>query len=93
MSADHVFTCACCGSEIGAEVPEYYIELECFRLMSEREERLPRRGSREYHEAMDRLLPEIRQAYFEDREMFEQGHLWCPVCGSRLSRRTEIGDA
>jgi hypothetical protein len=81
-------SCACCGAEIPVEVPEYYIEIQSFRLMSERIEKVPRRGSKEYHDEMEKLLPEIRQGYFQNPEMYNQGHLWCPVCGSRLSPGT-----
>ena len=85
MAADDVFTCSSCGAEITPEVPDYFIELESFRLMNEREEKMPRRGSKDYHDMMKRLLPEIREAYFRNREMYDHGHLWCPACGNRLA--------
>jgi len=88
---DDLMKCACCGVKISPEVPDYYIELECFRMISEQGP-APRRGSREYHDAMERLVPEIRAAYFQNRDMYDRGHLWCPNCGSRLSFEQEIGD-
>jgi DNA-directed RNA polymerase subunit RPC12/RpoP len=84
MVADQTPKCASCSAQISAEVPEYYVELESFRLMSERIEKLPRRGSKEYHEAMERLMPQIHRGYFQNPEMYDTGHRWCPVCGSRL---------
>jgi hypothetical protein len=91
MSGDRIFACACCGAEIAPEVPKYFVELECLRLIREREEKVPRRGSKEYHDAMERLLPEIQQAYFGNQEMYDHGHLWCPECGRRLDRQREVG--
>jgi hypothetical protein len=85
MSADRTLTCAYCGAEISPEVPEYFIELESFRLISESEGKTPRRGSREYREAMEKLTPDIREAYYKNIELYDHGHLWCPVCGGRLS--------
>ena len=56
MSADRIPTCACCGAEIAPEVPRFFIELESFRLMNEHDAKVPRRGSKEYHEAMEKSL-------------------------------------
>ena len=84
MSVNRNFTCSLCGAAISPEVPEYFIELECFRIISERGGDVPRRGSMDYHEAMEQLSPEIKEAYYRNREMFDHGHLWCPVCGGRL---------
>ena len=94
MPGERVSACSCCGARIETQVPEYYIELECFRLLNQQGREIPRRGSREYHEAMDRLLPEIQEAYFRNREMYDNGHLWCPTCGSRLTheRTSETND-
>ena len=92
MCSEHVITCASCGAEISCDVPEYFIELECFRIISEREEEIPRRGSKQYHEAMDKLSSDVREAYFQNREMYDQGHLWCPVCGGRLGKPQSFGD-
>ena len=78
------FICSLCGAEVSSEVPEFFIELECFRIISECEGEIPRRGSKEYHESMERLSPGIKEAYYANREMFDHGHLWCPVCGGRL---------
>lgn len=84
MPAGHTIICASCGAEIAPDVPEYFIELECFRLIRQRGEEVPRRGSRKYHEAIESLTPEIREAYFKNREMYDGRHLWCPKCGYRL---------
>ena len=84
MASDVNPTCSFCGAKIVPQVPEYYMELECFRLMSTRLETVPRRGSREYHEVMQALAPEVHEAYFQNREMYDRGHLWCSVCGGRL---------
>lgn len=84
MSPDHKLACAFCGVEISPEVPEYFIELECFRLISESGGETPRRGSKDYHESIEKLSPQVREAYFQNREMYDDGHLWCPACGSRL---------
>lgn len=84
MSGDTAKVCQSCGAQITQEAPEYFIELECYRLINERRGTVPRRGSREYHDAMEKLVPEIRESYFNNRQMYDHGHLWCPVCGSRL---------
>lgn len=86
MDTDRVISCASCGSEISPKVPEYFIEIESFRLMNERGEQIPRRGSHEYHEMMERLAPEIHEAYFHNQELYDGNHLWCPSCGCRLVR-------
>jgi len=85
MPAELPIVCAACGTEVAPDVPEYYVELECFRIISEREDKTPRRGSKEYHEAFEKLAPEVREAYFKNREMYDEGYRWCPVCGTRLS--------
>jgi DNA-directed RNA polymerase subunit RPC12/RpoP len=85
VSPERTYTCAHCGAEVSPEVPEYFIELECFRIIDEREGETPRRGSSEYQEAMEKLSPEIKAAYFKNPEMYDNGHLWCPMCGGRLS--------
>ncbi len=85
MSPEQKLVCALCGAEISPEVPEYFIELECFRIMSERGEQVPRRGSKDYHDAMEKLLPNIREAYYKNPQMYDHGHVWCPVCGGRLT--------
>ena len=36
MAAERTIACSACGTEVAPEVPEYYIELECFRIISER---------------------------------------------------------
>ena len=92
MPAEKPPVCAACAAEITTDVPEYFIELECFRLLDEREEKVPRRGSKEYHEVIERLLPEIRESYFRNRRMYDEGHLWCPSCGFRLAGTREIGE-
>jgi hypothetical protein len=76
--------CVCCGELVQPEVPEYFIEIESFRLMAERNLRMPRRGSKEYHSALEKLRSEVQALYFGNRELYDQGHLWCPRCGSRL---------
>ena len=92
MPTEKPSACAICGAETTADVPEYFIELECFRLMEERTGKVPRRGSKDYHEAIERLLPEIRESYFRNRRMYDGGHLWCPLCGCRLTETREIGE-
>jgi hypothetical protein len=69
---------------VRSEVPEYFIEIECHRLIRERENEVPRRGSKRYHEAMERLRPEASEAYFQNHALYDGGHLWCPECGARL---------
>lgn len=91
MTAERTIICLSCSAEITSEVPEYYIELECFRMISERGEEVPRRGSKDYHEAFERLLPEIKKKYFENSEMYEEGHRWCPKCGIRLGKEKGFG--
>ncbi len=90
MSLGREITCGSCGAEVSREIPEYFVELECFRLMADRQEKMPRRGSNEYHKAMDTLLPEIREAYFNNSEMYDKGHLWCSSCGCRLGPNSPI---
>ncbi len=85
MSRGTLKNCACCGAQITPQVPEYFVELECFRLLNERKGSVPRRGSKEYHDAMEEFLPEIQESYYRNREMYDNGHLWCPVCGSKLA--------
>ena len=92
MSAGHTLVCPACGSDITPDVPEYFIELECFRLIQRRGAKAPRRGSAEYHEAIEKLSPEIRETYFKNREMYDEGHLWCPKCGCRLKGSEGIGE-
>jgi ribosomal protein L32 len=77
--------CACCGVFVTPEVPEYFVEIESFRLMAERNQSVPRRGSREYHDAIDKLRAEVSASYFLNCELYEHGHRWCPRCGSRLT--------
>ncbi len=84
MSSRRSRTCPVCGAEIAGEVPGYYIEIESYRRISEFGEKIPRRGSKEYHEAMDKLRSEIEDAYYKDGEMYDNDHLWCSVCGSRM---------
>ncbi len=91
MRADNIMVCNSCGVEMKPDVPEYFVELECFRIINGRGKEMPRRGSREYHEASEKLLPEIRAAYFKNRKMYDDGHLWCPACGARLRGSGEIG--
>ncbi|RJP17792.1 MAG: hypothetical protein C4520_15595 [Candidatus Abyssobacteria bacterium SURF_5] len=81
--------CGCCGALVAPEVPQYFFEIECFRLLAERNREIPRRGSREYHEAMEELRPEITTSYYHNAELYRNGHLWCPVCGSRLTPSKE----
>lgn len=88
---DHKIVCAACGAEVAADVPAYYIELECFRMISERGEDVPRRGSKAYHEAIENLLPDIKKKYFESTEMYDEGHRWCPTCGARLGENGRFG--
>ncbi len=76
--------CACCGALVSPEVPEYYIEIESFRLLSERGVSMARRGSREYHDAMEKVRSEVVASYFHNLELYDRGHLWCPTCGSKL---------
>jgi len=83
--------CPSCGAEITSDVPEYYVELECFRMISERGQDTPRRGSKEYHEAIEKLLPQVRKKYFENIELYDQGHRWCPKCGMRLNEDRGFG--
>jgi len=90
MSLEREIMCGSCGARVSRAVPEYFVELECFRFMADRQETIPRRGSNEYHEAMEKLLPEIREAYFNNPEMYDKGHLWCSVCGCRLSSNSPI---
>ena len=85
MPDNRNFICSLCGAEISPDVPEFFIELECFRIIREREGDIPRRGSKDYHEAMKQLSPKIKEEYYKNREMFDHGHLWCPVCGARLN--------
>lgn len=85
--------CECCGTEISPQAPEFYVELECFRLISERGEYVPRRGSSEYHEAMERLRPKIGESYFRNQQMYDHGHLWCPVCGCKMTPQQGVGGA
>jgi hypothetical protein len=87
VTGDSVIKCVCCGVSVAPEVPEYFIELECFRLMTELSGQIPRRGSPEYHDVMEKLRPEISASYFRNMELYDRGHLWCPMCGSRLSPR------
>ena len=89
MSSEHDIVCGACGTQITPEAPEYYVELECFRLISEREDRVPRRGSKEYHEAAEKFSPEVKVEYFKNRKMYSGGHLWCPECGFRLNETGE----
>jgi hypothetical protein len=77
--------CACCGEAVRPEVPEYFIEIESFRLMAERNLQMPRRGSKEYHSALEKLRPEVQALYFCNQGLYNRGHLWCPKCGSRLA--------
>lgn len=91
MTAEPTIVCASCGAEVTSQVPEYYIELECFRKIREHGKSVPRRGSKEYHEAIEKLLPEIRKKYFESSEMYDEGHRWCPKCGIRLSEEKGFG--
>ena len=90
MSLEREITCGSCGAKVSREVPEYFVELECFRLMADRQEEIPRRGSNEYHKAMEKLMPEIREAYFNNPGMYDKGHLWCSACGCRLSPNSPI---
>ena len=81
MSAGHTFTCAHCGAEVLPEVPEYFIELECFRIIQAREEKIPRRGSKEYHETMERWRRQYRAtnaAYPIRRKRFLAERAFCP---------------
>ena len=91
MSSEPVIVCPSCGAEVSREAPEYYVELECFRIIAEQGQDVPRRGSEEYHEAIERLLPKIREEYFKNREMYDGGHLWCPACGARLQGDGKVG--
>jgi hypothetical protein len=91
MTAEPTIVCASCGAEVTSEVPEYYIELECFRMIRERGEDVPRRGSDAYHEAIENLSPEIKKKYFENSEMYNEGHRWCPKCGIRLGENKGFG--
>ena len=81
--------CACCGASVTPDVPEYFVEIESFRLMSERGQDIPRRGSQKYHHAMEHLRAEVRASYFENIELYNRGHLWCPHCGSRIPSEDE----
>ena len=91
MSAENDLICRSCGAEVAPDVPEYYIEIECFRLIKERGEKTPRRGSNEYQESIERFMPEIRVKYFKNKEMYDGGHLWCPACGTRLGENGGFG--
>ena len=84
MTVEDAIACQSCGVEIPSDVPEYYIELERYRIIKARGEKPPRRGSKEYHEATEGLMPEIKARYFKNKEMYDGGHLWCPGCGTRL---------
>ena len=92
MSGGVVSICGCRGELVPADVPEYCVELECYRLLREREQKVPCRGSREYHEVMERLSAEIHRNYFQNPSMYDHGHLWCPMCGCRLGHQEEALD-
>jgi predicted RNA-binding Zn-ribbon protein involved in translation (DUF1610 family) len=91
MTAEPTIVCASCGAEISSEVPEYYVELECFRIIRERGKDVPRRGSKKYHEVFNELLPQIKKRYLENSEMYDEGHRWCPKCGIRLCKDKGFG--
>jgi hypothetical protein len=84
MPAENTTNCRACGIEVSSKVPEYYVELECFRKINKSEEQPPRRGSDEYHAAIEKLAPEVREEYFNNLQMYDDGHLWCPACGIKL---------
>jgi len=93
MPSGKMTVCDCCGAQISPDVPAYFIELECYRLLSERGQPVPRRGSTEYHTAMETLSADIRHSYFQNPRMYNRGHLWCPVCGDKLNCQEETADA
>ena len=84
MPESETVRCGCCSASVTPQVPEYYAEIESFRLMAERNESVPRRGSAKYHDAMERLRPEAQASYFQNHELYDRGHLWCPMCGNKL---------
>lgn len=88
---ENAIVCRSCGMEVTRDVPEYYIELECFRIIKARGEEAPRRGSKEYHEAIEQIMPKIKAKYFKNKEMYDGGHLWCPACGTRLGENGGFG--